>query len=177
MPHGMFGAVHEAADYGRGQTRPSDCAEVAERRRIDCSQLRDGGIDTSVQRFQRHRPAWGVELRALGSKRLELRFGQRVTARVREQAVDDARYVPNVERRRRDSRWSCVPFIEGQVLNQLPDAFPDLKENVCDGLQDRWDGFNRSSLPPFGLGHAGTAPRRTSYWRNGVVDLNGIGSR
>jgi hypothetical protein len=50
MPHGMFGAVHQAADYSRGQTRPSDCAEVAERRRIDGSQLRDGRIDTSDER-------------------------------------------------------------------------------------------------------------------------------
>jgi hypothetical protein len=155
MPHGMFGAVHQAADDGRGQTRPSDCAEVAERRRIDGSQLRDGGIDTSGQRFQRQRPAWGVELRALGSKRLELRVGQGVTARVCEQAVDDARYVPHVERRGRDPGWPCVPFIEGQVLNQLQDTFPDLEKNVCDGLQDGWDGFNRSSLPPFGLGHVG----------------------
>ena len=43
--------------------------------------------------------------------------------------------------------------VETHRGDQLPDALPDLKENVCDGLQDGWNGFNRSALPPFGLGH------------------------
>ena len=71
--------------------------------------------------------------------------------RVREQAINHSRDVPNVERRRRNPSWARVPFFKRQVLNQLTDAFPYLKEDVRDGLQDGRDAFDGSSLPPLGL--------------------------
>ena len=49
MPHRVLSAMHEAADHRRRQLRPSDAAKLAERRRIDPSQLGDRGIDTLRQ--------------------------------------------------------------------------------------------------------------------------------
>ena len=47
MPNCMLGAVREAADHRGRELRPSNAAELTERRRIDLSQLLDGRFDAS----------------------------------------------------------------------------------------------------------------------------------
>ena len=64
VAHRVLGAVSEAADHRRRELRPSDAAELTERRRIDVAQLLDGQVDPCGEDIQRCRNACRIDLGA-----------------------------------------------------------------------------------------------------------------
>jgi hypothetical protein len=52
VPHRVLGTMHQAADDGRRKPRSAHSAKVSERRDVDCSELRDRGVDPRAQRIE-----------------------------------------------------------------------------------------------------------------------------
>jgi hypothetical protein len=154
MPHRMLGAMYEAADDGRWQPRTTDGPEIAECRGVGCAKLLDRSVDARGNGVEYVVNVVAVNWLALSFHRGELRVGQRLPSRVREESIDDTGDVSHVKRGRRDIDWTRIPLIVGEPVDHLADALVDLAQDVRDWLKGRRDSVDRSALPDFGLCHA-----------------------
>jgi hypothetical protein len=154
VPHRMLGAVHETSDDRGRKLRATYATKVAECRDVDRAELLDSCVDPFVQRGDRTRNVCLEQLGAFGAQGGELRFRQRLAARVREESVDHAGHVPNVECGRRYAGRARVPFAFRQTVDELVDALPNLKQDVRDGLKNvRHSGY-WAALPPLCICHS-----------------------
>jgi hypothetical protein len=153
MAHRMLGAVDQAADDCRRKLRAPNPAKVAEGVDVDSSELVNGRVDPGVQCSSQCVHVTVVQFLAFRTKRDELLVGQRLAARVREEAVNDGGDVSDVKCGCRHTGRAGVPLGFRQVGGQLVDAFANLKENVRDGLKDGGDAIDRAALPPLSIRH------------------------
>jgi hypothetical protein len=145
--------MHQAADDGRGELRPSHSTKVAERRDVDRAELGQGGVNPSIQRVEDRRDVPDREVRAFEPKRRELISGQHFAARVGEEPINDSGDVSHVKRGGCHVCGTSVPLGLRQILDELADTFANLKQNVRDRLQDDGDAIDRTALPPLGIRH------------------------
>src|ERR1017187_416582 len=68
MTHRVLRPVHEAADDGRRELRPTHAPKIAERRDVDRAELGHGGLDPCVQRIEYGRDVGGGEWLAFRAK-------------------------------------------------------------------------------------------------------------
>jgi len=62
VTHGVFGAVHKAADDGRRELRPSHTAKVAQCIHIDRAEFRDGRVNSGREGVENGCDVYGAKL-------------------------------------------------------------------------------------------------------------------
>lgn len=154
MTHRVFGTVHQASDYRRGQLGATDAAKLTECRNIDRPQLCKRRVNSHGQRLKRVRHICGGKEAAFRWDRVELFSGQCLAPGVSNQSVDNAGDVPNMKCGGRDTGGAVIPLLLRQITNHLSDALADLQEDVRNRLENGWNAINGTALPPFSTRHS-----------------------
>ena len=84
-------------------------------------------------------------------KRFPLRVRQWFPARVREEAIDDAGEVAEVEADGSDVGGAVPQALRGEIVEGCDDLLAGLEQRVGDGLEQRRDPVYGAAEPDFGL--------------------------
>lgn len=149
MPLRVLSGVEQQALHRRRQPLPADLTWLCQGplvRRAELVERTDDLIAESGDKLS------NADVARLGftGERGTLRIGQLLTARVREQPVDDAREMPEMEPDRRDAGGAVRQTIVRQRRECDVDLLARLQQRVRDGLQQRGHTVDGTAQPDFG---------------------------
>ena len=165
VAHGVLGGVHEQAEGGRRESGAADVAGLAEGALVGGAELGECMVDLAVEGVHQGGDGGrvggaGGRCHAFGGEGGELGVGERLAARVGQQAVEDAGEVLQVEAGGGDAAGAGPEQGGGELAGQGVELGAGLQEGVGDGLQQRGDAVDRAAEPDLGgVGGAhGSAP-------------------
>jgi hypothetical protein len=148
VPLRVLGGVEQQTMHGRRQAQAADFARVGQAALIYRAELVERAVDLIPKRGDEvsHTDfAW----LGLTGKSGTLRVRQRLAARVREQPVDHARQVTEMEADRRDACGAVPQTIIRQCRERGINLLARLQQGVRNGLQQCGHTLDRAAQPDF----------------------------
>ena len=164
VPLRVLGRVDEQPQDRRRHAVAPDGPRLQERARVGRADLVERAVHGVLERRRQPARGEGGAGLALGPERGELGVRERLAAGVRQQPVEDAGEVLEVEPDRGPPRRPRPQSGVGHVAGDLRDVLSGLDERVRDGLEQVGDAGERPSQPGFeavgaGRHRPGTPPR------------------
>src|SRR4030095_5486592 len=131
----VFGSVKQQTEHGRRHALSPNQTRLRQRILRRRLQLRQGALDLSLQGLEQFADSRPLAWRALFRQRISLFIRQRLAARVREQTIDDARDMLEVEPDRGHIGWTIPQAIIRKASQDLTALLSYLQERVSDRLQ------------------------------------------
>ena len=167
MTLGMLGPMKQQADHRRREPRATNLTRRRECRLVSLSKLIERALDCCLER--RHQFTGGHLRvgRRFPRENPTLAVRERLTARIREQAIETADRVEHMKPDRRRLRMHLPDTCGCQAVKNVCDLLARLEQAMSNRLKVRRHASNRTSQPDLRLGHMGIVwrtplpPRRT----------------